>query len=639
MKRGLTIRLKILLGFFALIMIFVGYGIYNIYIISNNEKSIQNAQNVIDPSFDAIKDFKLMVERSQRLTIGWIYSPQQAEEKDKLKEIHDILYPQVKQNLQALMANWSDTTQKIKVDSVFKEYDDFVLLQKKKVMEVILTIDDQEKNLLEMNTLVENEITPRAKSIIEKLEKVENYKRQEKEKAQSSIIKSFSNLTKQIYVLIGLVTLLGIFIAFTLTNNIVQPINYINKVISQLGKGELPEDKKTKFRRDEIGQIAASVDNLIKGLRSTSQFAENIGKGLYDAEFSPLSENDVLGNALIEMRNNLKKVDEEDFVRNWTSEGLTTFADILRKNNDDINRLADAIISELIKKLKANQGGLFIVTKDESTGEEYLKLEACYAWDKKKYLEQKIYLGDGLTGQAWQEQATIYLTEVPNDYITITSGLGKTNPRSILIVPLKANDEVFGVVEIASISELEKYKIEFVERVGESIASTIATAKNTEQTAKLLEESKMLTEQMKAQEEEMIQNMEELQATQEEMERSQIVALEKDALLNANNLIFYLSRKFSINSANDLASQLLYYAPDEFEGMNISDLFYAEAKFEEMKVNLSRGEYWSGITTIKAKSGDELLVKISAGSLGIGMSNNRYIVIMDNINDIKLLQN
>jgi methyl-accepting chemotaxis protein/GAF domain-containing protein len=639
MKRGLTIRLKILLGFFALIMIFVGYGIYNIYIISNNEKSIQNAQNVIDPSFDAIKDFKLMVERSQRLTIGWIYSPQQAEEKDKLKEIHDILYPQVKQNLQALMANWSDTTQKIKLDSVFKEYDDFVLLQKKKVMEVILTIEDQEKNLLEMNTLVENEITPRAKSIIEKLEKVENYKRQEKEKAQSSIIKSFSNLTKQIYVLIGLVTLLGIFIAFTLTNNIVQPINYINKVISQLGKGELPEDKKTKFRRDEIGQIAASVDNLIKGLRSTSQFAENIGKGLYDAEFSPLSENDVLGNALIEMRNNLKKVDEEDFVRNWTSEGLTTFADILRKNNDDINRLADAIISELIKKLKANQGGLFIVTKDESTGEEYLKLEACYAWDKKKYLEQKIYLGDGLTGQAWQEQATIYLTEVPNDYITITSGLGKTNPRSILIVPLKANDEVFGVVEIASISELEKYKIEFVERVGESIASTIATAKNTEQTAKLLEESKMLTEQMKAQEEEMIQNMEELRATQEEMERSQIVALEKDALLNANNLIFYLSRKFSINSANDLASQLLYYAPEEFEGMNISDLFYTEAKFEEMKVNLSRGEYWSGITTIKAKSGDELLVKISAGSLGIGMSNNRYIVIMDNINDIKLLQN
>jgi putative methionine-R-sulfoxide reductase with GAF domain len=332
-------------------------------------------------------------------------------------------------------------------------------------------------------------------------------------------------------------------------------------------------------------------------------------------------------------------VDYEDRIRNWATEGLATFGDILRKNNDDINRLADVIISELVKKLNANQGGLFIVTKDEDGSEEYLKMEACYAWDKKKYLEQKVYLGDGLTGQAWQEQATIYLTEVPNDYITITSGLGKTNPRSILIVPLKVNDEVFGVVEIASISEIEDYQIQFVERVAESIASTIATVKNTEQTAKLLEESKMLTEQMKAQEEEMIQNMEELQATQEEMERSQIVALEKDALLNANNLIFYLSRKFTINSANELASQLLYYAPDEFESLNMTEIFYSDAKFEEMKVNLSRGEYWSGLTTIKAKGGDELLVKISAGSLGIGMSNNRYIIIMDNINDIKLLQN
>ncbi|KOY87085.1 hypothetical protein AD998_13875 [bacterium 336/3] len=639
MKRGLTIRLKILLGFFALILIFAGYGVYNIYIINNNEKSIENTQVIIDPSFDVIKDFKLMVEGSQRLTIAWAFSSILTEDKEKLKEIQDIQYPKLKENLKGLMTKWTDTTQKAKVDSVFTQFEDFIKNQKKKVMEEIITEEDRVQKLLEMNNVAETDINPTAKNIIEKLDKIEDFKRTEKDRAQISIIKSFGSLKFQIIILIGLVILLGISIAFTLTNNIVQPINYINKVISQLGKGELPEDKKTKFRRDEIGQIASSVDNLINGLRSTSQFAESIGRGIYNAEYKPLSENDVLGNALIEMRDNLEKVDYEDRIRNWATEGLATFGDILRKNNDDINRLADVIISELVKKLNANQGGLFIVNKDEDGSEEYLKMEACYAWDKKKYLEQKVYLGDGLTGQAWQEQATIYLTEVPNDYITITSGLGKTNPRSILIVPLKVNDEVFGVVEIASISEIENYQIQFVERVAESIASTIATVKNTEQTAKLLEESKMLTEQMKAQEEEMIQNMEELQATQEEMERSQIVALEKDALLNANNLIFYLSRKFTINSANELASQLLYYAPNEFEGLNMTEVFYSDAKFEEMKVNLSRGEYWSGMTTIKAKSGDELLVKISAGSLGIGMSNNRYIIIMDNINDIKMLQN
>jgi methyl-accepting chemotaxis protein len=640
MKRGFTIRQKILLGFFALIFIFGGYGIYNIYIINQNRLIINNIQEVVDPSFDAIKDFKLLVERSQRLTIGWIYSPQTTEEKEKLKAIQDIEYPRLKENLQSLMKKWQDTAKVAEIDKVFEEFEQFMQLQRKQVMEVILTNADQEEKIIEMNVLVEDKITPQAKSIIEKLDKIEDYKRQEKDKAQSNLLASFNSLTAQIIGLIIIMIIIGIAIAFTLTNNIVQPINYINKVISQLAKGELPEDKKTKFRRDEIGQIASSVDNLINGLRATSRFAAAIGQGKYQESFTPLSENDVLGNALIEMRDNLAKVDAEDMKRNWTTEGLATFGDLLRNNADNIERLSDAIISELVKKLGANQGGLFIITKDDDESEEYLRLEACYAWDKKKYLEQKVYKGDGLTGQAWQEQATIYLTEVPDNYITITSGLGKANPRSILIVPLKVNDEVFGVVEIASLDELEQYKIEFVERVAESIASTISAVKRSAQTAKLLEESRLLTEQLKAQEEEMMQSMEELQATQEEMERSQIIAIEKDTIINSGNMVFYLNRKFTINSANELASQLLYYSPEEFEGMNIGDLFYSEAKFEEMKVNISRGEFWGGITTIKAKNGDELLVKISAGSLGIGMvGNNRYFIMMDNINDIKLIQN
>ncbi|GAB4124982.1 MAG: hypothetical protein OHK0045_08150 [Raineya sp.] len=640
MKRGFTIRQKMLLGFFALIFIFGGYGVYNILIINKNGVIIKNIQEVIDPSFDAIKDFKLMVERSQRLTIGWIYSPQTTDEKEKLKAIQDIEYPRLKENLQGLMKRWSDTSQVAQIDKVFTEFEDFILLQRKEVMEVILTNADQEEKIIEMNVLVEDRIVPKAKAIIEKLDKIEDYKRQEKDKAQSNLITSFNSLTVQIIVLIVVVVIVGVVIAFTLTNNIVQPINYINKVISLLGKGELPEDKKTKFRRDEIGQIASSVDNLVRGLRATSEFAAAIGQGNYRADFRPLSENDVLGNALIEMRDNLEKVNEEDYKRTWTSDGLNIFADLLRNNADDIERLYDAIISTLVKKLEANQGGLFIITKDNDESEEYLRMEACYAWDKKKYLEQKVFKGDGLTGQAWQEQATIYLTEVPDNYITITSGLGKTNPRSILIVPLKVNEEVFGVVEIASINELPQYRIEFVERVAESIASTISAVKRSAQTARLLEESRMLTEQLKAQEEEMMQSMEELQTTQEEMERSQIIAIEKDTIINSGNMVFYLNRKFVINSANELASQLLYYAPDEFEGMNIGDLFYSEAKFEEMKVNISRGEFWGGITTIKAKGGDELLVKISAGSLGIGMvGNNRYFIVMDNINDIKLLQN
>src|SRR5690606_38643809 len=135
-----------------------------------------------------------------------------------------------------------------------------------------------------------------------------------------------------------------------------------------------PNDEKRKYSGDEIGEMAMAVDNLVSGLRSTSAFAENIGNGQYDAEYSPLSEEDVLGNSLLGMRNNLKKVAEEDKKRNWATEGMARFGEILRKNNDNIERLSDEIISNIVKYLKANQGGLYIVEDDEKEEDAYLKL-------------------------------------------------------------------------------------------------------------------------------------------------------------------------------------------------------------------------------------------------------------------------
>ncbi len=287
----------------------------------------------------------------------------------------------------------------------------------------------------------------------------------------------------------------------------------------KLGKGILPEDNERKFGNDEIGEMAVAVGQLVDGLKDTSYFAENIGNGKYDSDYEPLSEEDVLGNALINMRGNLRKVAEEDKKRNWSTEGLAMFGDILRKNNDNISLLSDDIISNLVKYTKSNQGGIFVINREDDD-DPFLELTACYAWDKKKYLEQKIYEGEGLTGQAWLEGETIYMTEVPQDYVMITSGLGEANPNSVLIVPLKVNDETYGIIELASFNKFAEHEREFVEKIAENIASTISSVKINERTSKLLEESREMTEQMRSQEEEMRQNMEELQATQEEMERA-----------------------------------------------------------------------------------------------------------------------
>ena len=221
------------------------------------------------------------------------------------------------------------------------------------------------------------------------------------------------------------------------------------------------------------------------------------------------------------MRANLAKVAEEDKKRSWATEGVAKFGEILRGNNSDVQKLCDEIIGSLVKYLKANQGALYIIDEADAGEEKTMSMISCYAWDKKKFINQNIHKGEGLAGQAWQEMDTIYITDVPQNYIRITSGLGDANPTSILIMPLKVNDQIFGVVELASFLKMADFEIDFVKKVAESIASTVSTVKINERTQKLLTESQQMTEEMRAQEEEMRQNMEELQATQEGMKRQE----------------------------------------------------------------------------------------------------------------------
>jgi GAF domain-containing protein len=249
-----------------------------------------------------------------------------------------------------------------------------------------------------------------------------------------------------------------------------------------------------------------------------TQFSNDIAAGNFN---TTIELDDDLANVLKNLRDTLVKNENENAIRGWANEGLAKFADILRGNNEKFEILADTIISSLVKYLNANQGGLYVIN-DTNSSDIYLELIACYAWNKKKYIHQRIDEGEGLVGQAWQENDTLYITDIPKDYIRITSGLGDANPTSLLIIPLAINDEIFGVIELASFNLFEQYHIDFVNKLAESIASTLSTAKTNERTRYLLEQSQQQAEVMRAQEEEMRQNMEEMSATQEEMQRKEV---------------------------------------------------------------------------------------------------------------------
>jgi len=268
------------------------------------------------------------------------------------------------------------------------------------------------------------------------------------------------------------------------------------------------------------------INNSIGNLKNAARFVSQISKGNYEIDWEQISDanrslNETnLAGELIQMREKMKKLKAEDERRIWAANGLAELSEVIRNHQNDLKRLCDEVIVFMVKYLNAVQGGLFLV-KDDEEDEKFIELTSCYAFNRKKFLQKRIDIGEGIVGQIYLEKESWVLNEVPDNYISIASGLGEKKPNSLVVVPLKYNDTVEGLVEIASFETIEPYKIQFLEKVGDIVASTLQSVTINDKTKSLLDQFKKQTELLKAREEELQQNMEEMQATQEAVRRSE----------------------------------------------------------------------------------------------------------------------
>lgn len=250
--------------------------------------------------------------------------------------------------------------------------------------------------------------------------------------------------------------------------------------------------------------------------------------------------------------------------------------------------------------------GAFFILQDEQQGKQRLKLMGCYAYDRKKYLDVTFDLGEGLAGQAALERSTIYITEVPQNYVAITSGLGQANPQAILVVPLISNDTLFGVLEFAAFGQFPAHVIEFVEKLAENIASTLTHVKNNARTMVLLEETQRMTEALRANEEELRQNMEELHATHEEKKRVQLEMQGQVSAMNNAALVSEADLKGDIIYCNDTFCLVAKYGREELMGRNhrmLKSGHQPQELFENLWATVSRGQVWNGEVKNRAKDG------------------------------------
>lgn len=319
-----------------------------------------------------------------------------------------------------------------------------------------------------------------------------------------------------------------------------------------------------------INLLQQDLQQMSALLEEAARHMDEISKGNLDIPLSPAFQDSAVGHSLLAMKQQLARISEDERLRHWLNSGLATFSDILRnKKSLSLDALSDDILSSLVKYVGANQGGIFIMN-DTNPNKPTLDLLACYAYSRKKFLEKRVNVGEGLIGQCALEKDIILMTQVPTDYVTITSGLGEATPRNVLITPLMLNEAVFGVLELASFNEFKKHHLEFVQKLAENIAATIKNVHDIDRTQQLLNTTSQQSEELRAQEEEMRQNMEEMQATQEEMRRiSEELNRAQEQMfegLNTTTAIIELDHRGHILKANDNFLMLMGYQMDDIQG-------------------------------------------------------------------------
>lgn len=297
---------------------------------------------------------------------------------------------------------------------------------------------------------------------------------------------------------------LGISFFLVLIWSVNAPITKMSNYLKRLLKGELVTAEVTKGSTNEMDLMSMQLSEFVENLKEKQVFAEDVGNGKPDKGFKLLSNNDELGNSLICMKKNLEaekeaqiKRRQEDEIQDKINIGLAEFGNILRKNNSNIDDLCNETIRNLIHYMDANYGAIYIYV-DNETDEPYLEMKATYAADRKKYIQKKIDLYEGIIGTCAVEKTIQIIDDIPKDYIKIGSGFGNTTPSNMIVIPLLLNEEIFGVLELCRTDKFEEYRIKFLERLAEDIASTISYVKvNATNLFKLKEKGKRLDDYTK----------------------------------------------------------------------------------------------------------------------------------------------
>jgi CheY-like chemotaxis protein/signal transduction histidine kinase/HAMP domain-containing protein len=458
---------------------------------------------------------------------------------------------------------------------------------------------------------------------------------------------------------LGIILLAGLiwFIASSITS----PLKKTTTILNQLSTGDVKDLEVFEVNtNDELSEMAKALQTLSNSLKKSADFARSIGKGNLDQNYNPLSNNDILGNSLIQMRHSLLELRNVNDKNRWMQTSLVRISELLQ-GEKTIAELGNLILTALAEILDIQIASIFFNNNGELT------LSSSYSYNIRKSNLNKFKFGEGLVGQSAVEQKLLVFTEVPDDYISIKSGLGEITPKVIVVAPLVYQKKVIAVMELGSAKELTMSKLDFITQISENLALGFNSINTRIEMEALLGKTQTQAEELRVQQEELVssnkeleaqtnalrvseeelqQQQEELKVTNEELEeKTKFLEQQRVDITNKNleleNIGKNLEQKAEeLEIASKYKSEFLANMSHELRTPLNSLLILSGSLSENKEENLTEEQVESA--EIIYKSGNDLLTmindildlsKIESGKMDINISRISLKDISENIRD------
>ena len=276
---------------------------------------------------------------------------------------------------------------------------------------------------------------------------------------------------------------------------------------------------------ENVNELAG---NLTRQVRAIAEVTSAVAAGDLTRSISVEAQGEVaeLKDNINAMVWSLRETTQANQQQDWLKTNLARIAGMMQGHRD-LAIVAELIIDELAP-LTGAQHATFFLTEPTADGDTQLRLIAGYGIRTDKTAPIQYRLGQSLIGQVARSKRSIVVENLPEGYVTISSGLGEAPPANLAIVPILIEDQVLGVIELASFTAFSPVQTDFLEQLTETLGVNFNTIMANARTDTLLTESQRLTSELQA-------RSEELQSQQVELQRSNAELEDKAALLAAQN--------------------------------------------------------------------------------------------------------